>query len=86
VADEICFVVGPATVTLLATQVHPAAGIAAAAVACLAGTLWFASQRETEPPVSVREKSHYPERERQSPLGKRALLPAPGLAVLRLRL
>lgn len=52
VADELCFVVGPATVTLLATQVHPAAGVVAAAVACLAGTLWFASQRDTEPPVS----------------------------------
>jgi MFS family permease len=51
VADELCFVVGPATVTLLATQVHPAAGVVAAAVACLAGTLWFASQRDTEPPV-----------------------------------
>ena len=27
VADELCFVVGPAAVTLLATQVHPAAGV-----------------------------------------------------------
>ena len=26
-ADELCFVVGPAAVTLLATQVHPAAGV-----------------------------------------------------------
>jgi MFS family permease len=82
VADELCFVVGPATVTLLATQVHPAAGVVAAAVACLAGTLWFASQRDTEPVVRVREKPGHPERTRRSLAGSRALLPAPGLAVL----
>jgi MFS family permease len=51
IADELCFVVGPAAVTLLATQVHPAAGVATAAICCLAGTLWFAAQRATEPPV-----------------------------------
>ena len=39
VADEVCFIVGPAAVTLLATQVHPAAGVAAAALLCLGGTL-----------------------------------------------
>ena len=50
IADELCFIVGPAAVTLLATQVHPAAGVTAAAALCLAGTLWFASQRDTEPP------------------------------------
>ena len=32
IADELCFVVGPAAVTLLATQVHPAAGVATAAI------------------------------------------------------
>jgi len=52
VADELCFVIGPASVTVLATQVHPAAGVCAAAVLCLAGTLWFAAQRETEPPAA----------------------------------
>ena len=51
IADELCFVVGPAAVTLLATQVHPAAGVTTAAVCCLGGTLWFAAQRATEPPV-----------------------------------
>ena len=50
VGDELCYMVGPAVVTLLATQVHPAAGVTAAAALCLAGTLWFASQRDTEPP------------------------------------
>jgi MFS family permease len=81
VADELCFVVGPAAVTVLATQVHPAAGVAAAAAACLIGTLWFASQRETEPPVQVRGKAQDPERTRHSPARDRPLLPAPGLAV-----
>jgi predicted MFS family arabinose efflux permease len=52
VADELCFVVGPAAVTLLATQVHPAAGVTCAALCALAGSLWFASQRSTEPPVA----------------------------------
>ena len=31
VADELCFIVGPAAVTLLATEVFPAAGIGTAA-------------------------------------------------------
>ncbi len=51
IADELCFIVGPAAVTLLATQLHPAAGVATAAICCLGGTLWFAAQRGTEPPV-----------------------------------
>ena len=51
VADELCFVIGPAAVTLLATQVHPAAGVTCAALCALLGSLWFASQRSTEPPV-----------------------------------
>jgi predicted MFS family arabinose efflux permease len=51
VADEVCFVLGPAAVTLLATQVHPAAGVTCAALCALVGSLWFASQRSTEPPV-----------------------------------
>jgi len=49
VADELCFVVGPAAVTLLATEVFPAAGVGTAALLCLAGTLWFAAERGTEP-------------------------------------
>jgi predicted MFS family arabinose efflux permease len=49
VADELCFIIGPAAVTVLATQVHPAAGLAVTVALCLAGTLWFASQRDTEP-------------------------------------
>jgi predicted MFS family arabinose efflux permease len=51
VADELCFVIGPAAVTLLATQVHPAAGVTCAALCAVGGSLWFAAQRSTEPPL-----------------------------------
>ena len=54
VADELCFIIGPAAVTVLATEVYPAAGIGVAAVLCVAGTLWFAAQRGTEPAPHVR--------------------------------
>jgi MFS family permease len=49
VADEVIFVVGPAVVTLLATDVYPAAGVGTAMLAGLAGTLLFTAQRATEP-------------------------------------
>jgi MFS family permease len=52
VADELCFIIGPAAVTLLATEVYPAAGVGVAATLCLAGTLWFIAQRGTEPAVA----------------------------------
>jgi MFS family permease len=77
VADEVCFVLGPAMVTLLATQLHPAAGVAAAGVLCVAGTLWFAAQRETEPAVQS-----VPSPEKSHAVTSRAHLAAPGLAVL----
>src|SRR5262249_3731714 len=38
VADEIIFMVGPVVVALLATDVYPAAGLAAALLLCLVGT------------------------------------------------
>src|ERR1700722_7485495 len=56
IADEVCFVIGPAAVTLLATQLAPAAGVTCAAICCLAGTLWFASQRSPEPPVAAERR------------------------------
>ena len=78
--------VGPAAVTLLATQVHPAAGVTAAAVRCLAGTLWFASQRATEPPVAVRpvvlSRILAERRPAYSGEPRRFSLAAPGLIVL----
>jgi MFS family permease len=49
VADEVIFVVGPVLVTLLATGVYPASGVAVAAGASVAGTLLLAAQRRTEP-------------------------------------
>jgi predicted MFS family arabinose efflux permease len=81
VADELCFVIGPASVTVLATQVHPAAGVCAAAVLCLAGTLWFAAQRETEPPAP--SPYIHTERLRSGRASTwRARLASPALAVL----
>jgi MFS family permease len=86
VADELCFVIGPAAVTLLATQVHPAAGVACAAVCALLGSLWFASQRSTEPPVvdaaPVGPASSASGRARLSLRGRRRPLAAPALVVL----
>lgn len=51
VLDEAVFILGPIIVTVLATAWHPVAGIAVAVVACVSGTLWFTSQRATEPPA-----------------------------------
>jgi predicted MFS family arabinose efflux permease len=75
VADEMCFVIGPAAVTLLATQVFPAAGVGAAALLCLGGSLWFAAQRGTEPEV-IRVTGA------ARPTGRGQGAPAPGLVVL----
>jgi len=86
VADELCFVIGPAAVTLLATQVHPAAGVTCAALCALLGSLWFAAQRSTEPPVVTasppRSKSSASERVRLPAADRRSRIAAPGLPVL----
>jgi MFS family permease len=76
VADEVCFVIGPAAVTLLATQVFPASGVGMAAVLCVAGTLWFAAERGTEPAVAAPETP----RAQRGPRVRGAA--APGLVVL----
>ena len=79
VADELCFVIGPVAVTLLATEVSPAAGVGVAALLCVLGTLWFAAQRGTEP-VIVR-----PDPPREGRSGRPARVrgaAAPGLVVL----
>jgi MFS family permease len=52
VNDEFIFVIGPALVTLLATQLFPASGIGTACLLCVVGTSVFAAQRTTEPPAS----------------------------------
>ena len=54
VADETVFMTGPIVVTLLATAVHPAAGLPAAVLAGVGGTLAFSAQRGTEPPPHPR--------------------------------
>jgi MFS family permease len=50
VNDEVVFILGPTLVTLLATAVHPIAGLGTAGVAALAGTWALVAQRRTEPP------------------------------------
>jgi MFS family permease len=78
VADEVIFVAGPVVVTLLATEVYPAAGLAVAAATCFAGTLLFAAQRGTEPPA--RPADPPPARHGRPVRGP--LLPAAGLVTL----
>jgi MFS family permease len=85
VADELCFVIGPAAVAVLATQLYPAAGVGTAALCALAGSLWFASQRSTEPQVvTVRPGPGSPGGTASAGTrpGRRARLAAPGLVVL----
>lgn len=72
VADEFCYMLGPATVTVLATGVTASAGVAACVVLCVAGTVWFAAQRSTEPPPVPSA----------APAPRRGRLAAPGLGVL----
>jgi MFS family permease len=54
VADEAVFMLGPIIVTVLATTVHPVAGLSAAVAAGVLGTLYFAAQRSTAPPPHPR--------------------------------
>ena len=80
VADELCFIVGPAAVTLLATEVFPASGVGVAAVLCLLGTLWFVAERGTEPAVVRPDRPDGPGG--QARAGRIRGAPAPGLVVL----
>ena len=50
VVDEAVFITGPILVTALATAWDPVAGLGAAVVAGVGGTLFLATQRATEPP------------------------------------
>jgi MFS family permease len=50
VLDEVVFVVGPVLVTLLATQVAPAAGVAATWAFAAVGSLALAALRRSQPP------------------------------------
>lgn len=53
--DELCFMCGPVLAAVLCTALFPAAGTLAAVALLLAGSLTFAAQRRTEPPVPPRE-------------------------------
>ena len=71
VVDEAVFMLGPTIVTLLATTVHPLAGLTAAIVAGLAGTLALAAQRRTEP--AAQHSGHA--RHANGPMGWQVLAP-----------
>ncbi|MBC7298875.1 MAG: MFS transporter, partial [Demequina sp.] len=49
--DEVLFVAGPAVVTFMAYTVHPASGLALAAIGMVGGIALLLAQRETEPPA-----------------------------------
>lgn len=71
--DELCFMAGPVLGMLLCTTVAPEAGLLTAGTLGTAGTLLFAAQRRTEPPLAA-----------GSPAAPRhgSPLRAPGLRVL----
>jgi MFS family permease len=78
VVDELVYVVGPAVVTLLATEVQPAAGVVTAAVLCALGTLTLAGQVSTEPaavPVTARPRTAT---RRAAPWAGSGTAPGPG--------
>ncbi|GAA2396302.1 MFS transporter [Streptomyces glaucosporus] len=52
--DELCFMLGPVLAVFLCVSLFPEAGTLTAAVLMLGGTLLFAAQRRTEPPVGPR--------------------------------
>jgi MFS family permease len=54
VVDEAVFMAGPIIVTVLATTVHPVAGLSAALASGVLGSLYFAAQRSTAPPPHPR--------------------------------
>lgn len=60
VVDEACFILGPILVTVLATSVHPVAGLGAAVVTGFLGSLALAAQPATAPPPRVIDESSGP--------------------------
>ncbi len=69
--DEAVFIVGPVLVTVLATDVHPLAGLAATAALGVVGTYALAGQRGTEPTVRRHDRANGS----RPPLGWRVLAP-----------
>jgi len=68
VLDEVCFIVGPILAVALSTALFPEAGRLAALLLTVGGTLLFALQRSTEPPVHPVDSNAS-----GSPLGNRGL-------------
>lgn len=86
VIDEMTFVIGPALVTVLATAVPPA-GVLMCMVLSVGGTLFFAAQRQTEPPVRTRSREQGASGQwasESAATGRRRAgrLPAPGLLMM----
>src|SRR4051794_3576480 len=71
VVDEAVFIVGPIVVTVLATTWDPIAGLVAAIVTGVTGTLALAAQRGTEPPAHPHRK----ESGRRAPMPWRTVVP-----------
>jgi MFS family permease len=86
VNDEFIFVIGPALVTILATQLFPASGIGTAALLCIIGTFLFAIQRRTEPTPRPKPTPNPRAKPRPKPQLVRGVswpsLPAAGLVTL----
>lgn len=60
VVDEVVYLLGPLLITLLATTVHPAAGLVAAAVLGGVGAVALAAQRRTAPARHPRARGDRP--------------------------
>lgn len=71
VVDETVFMLGPTLVTLLATAVHPLAGLVSAVLAAVTGAVALTVQRRTEPPAHPR----HPERSERPRMPWRTLVP-----------
>ncbi|MDX3769190.1 MULTISPECIES: MFS transporter [unclassified Streptomyces] len=67
VADELCFMLGPALAALLCAALFPEAGTLIGAILLMTGVLVFATQRATEPPVAPRTRAGSPLRTRGMP-------------------
>jgi MFS family permease len=82
VVDEMTFVIGPALVTVLATAVPPA-GVLLCMVLSVGGTLFFAAQRKTEPPVRPVSGGQLASGTESASRRRRTVrLPAPGLLTM----
>lgn len=60
VVDEMVFIAGPVLVTFLSTTGHATSGVVTAFVLAAVGSLLFAAQRRTEPPLAAHEHRNGP--------------------------